>query len=246
MVVTSLPMATIATNSAGPKSKQIGPVVLLGAPGAGKGTQSKKLAEIYDVPQISTGDILRENVSRGTELGRKAKDIMDRGELVPDALVQDMLLSRLKDNDCAKGFILDGFPRTIAQAKWLDSLFEQGYFKAPCDRRPLVINISVGYNLLLKRLSGRRSCPTCGRIYNIHFQPPRVDGMCDLDGSKLVTRKDDAEEVIAERLKTYEQQTLPLIDFYKGQGRLREINGEMPVSEVNAAVFEVVEHGDRV
>ena len=239
-------MTQPAANPVGPKAKQLGPIVLLGAPGAGKGTQSKKLAELYDVPQISTGDLLRENVSRGTELGRKAKDIMDRGELVPDSLVQDMLLARLGDGDCAKGFILDGFPRTIAQAKWLDSLFDTGFFKAPCDRPPLVVNISVGYNLLLKRLSGRRSCPTCGRIYNIHFQPPRVDDMCDLDGSKLVTRRDDAEEVIAGRLKTYEEQTLPLIDYYKGQGRLREINGEMPVSEVNAAVISVVEHGDRV
>jgi adenylate kinase len=239
-------MATLATNSAGPKSKQIGPVVLLGAPGAGKGTQSKKLAETYDVPQLSTGDLLRENVSKGTELGRQAKDIMNRGELVPDTLVQDMLLQRLEDADCAKGFILDGFPRTIAQAKWLDSLFQNGHFQPPCDHPPLVINIAVGYNLLLQRLTGRRSCPTCGRIYNIHFQPPGVDGVCDLDGSKLVIRKDDTEAVIAERLKTYEQQTLPLIEYYKGQGRLHEIDGEMPVSEVNAAVFSVVEHGDRV
>src|ERR1051326_1300123 len=149
----------------------VGPIILLGAPGAGKGTQAKAIVEQYAVPQISTGDLLRDHVSRGTELGKQAKAIIESGKLVSDDLVSGMVAERLSRPDCARGFILDGFPRTVGQAKWLDNwlatqLFEKTGLKKSA---PVVINIAVGYNLLLKRLTGRRSCPTCGRIYNIHF-----------------------------------------------------------------------------
>ena len=232
-----------------PKSRTTGPVILLGAPGAGKGTQAKLIAERYGIPQISTGDILRDNVARGTELGKKAKAIMESGQLVPDELVEGMVADRLKQADCNRGFILDGFPRTVAQAEWLNqhltsnvSFFDKG---KPCRIPPVVINIKVGYNQLLQRLTGRRSCPTCGRIYNVYFQPPRVEGTCDVDGGKLVTRKDDTEEVISERLKAYERQTLPLTDFYRKKGQLREVNGEGSVGEITQEMLKAID-ADRV
>src|SRR5512146_173754 len=152
----------------------VGPIILLGAPGAGKGTQAKAIVEQYAVPQISTGDLLRDHVSRGTELGKKAKAIMDRGELVSDDLVCGMVEERLSRPDCARGFILDGFPRTVPQARWLDQLLAGKVFENQAHRRlqPVVINIAVSYNQLLKRLTGRPSCPTCGRVYNVYFQPP--------------------------------------------------------------------------
>ena len=224
----------------------VGPVILLGAPGAGKGTQAKLIAERYGIPQISTGDILRENVARGTELGKKAKAFMDNGELVPDQLVCDMVAERLRNADCVKGFILDGFPRTLGQAKWLDALLSDAFFVNRCSKPPVVVNFVVGYNELLRRLTGRRSCPSCGRIYNVYFQPPRVPETCDVDGSRLVTRKDDQENVIAERLKAYEQQTLPLTDYYRRTGRLREINGDQEVEKVTVEAFSAIEDGNRV
>jgi adenylate kinase len=200
----------------------------------------------YGIPQISTGDILRDNVARGTELGKKAKAFMYRGELVPDELMYDMVADRLRNKDCNTGFILDGFPRTVAQAEWLDKLLADHFFKQHCSVPPVVVNFAVGYNQLLRRLTGRRTCPTCGRIYNVYSQPPLVADTCDVDGSKLVTRKDDSEEVIAERLKGYERQTLPLIDYYRRQGRLREIDGDQVPQEVTAEVFRAIEHGDRL
>jgi adenylate kinase len=224
------------------KTRLIGPVILLGPPGAGKGTQAKRLVERYGIPQISTGDLLRENVAAGTPLGTQARAIMERGELVPDNLVVAMVRERLQRADCRRGFILDGFPRTVAQAEWVDNFLKE----QPQEGPPLVVvNMRVDYNQLMRRLTGRRTCPTCGRIYNVYFQPPRVDGICDVDGSRLVTRKDDAEEVVSERLKAYEKQTLPLVDYYGRQGRLREVDGDRPVDEVTAAIFRAIEH-DRV
>ncbi len=225
---------------------KVGPVILLGAPGAGKGTQAKLIMQRYGIPQISTGDILRDNVSRGTDLGKKAKAFMEKGELVPDQLVCEMVADRLRQADCMQGFILDGFPRTVAQAEWLDGLLKDEFFAKRCVTPPVVVNIQVGYNQLLRRLTGRRTCPTCGRIYNIYSQPPRVADTCDVDGSKLVTRKDDSEEVIAERLKAYERQTLPLIDYYSRQGRLREINGDQAADKVTAEAFRAIDDGNRL
>ncbi len=223
---------------------KVGPVILLGAPGAGKGTQAKLIMQRYGIPQISTGDILRDNVARGTELGKKAKAFMDKGELVPDQLVCDMVADRLRQADCAQGFILDGFPRTVVQAEWLDALLKDEFFEKRYAVPPVVVNFEVGYNQLLCRLTGRRTCPTCGRIYNVNSQPPRVADTCDVDGSKLVTRKDDSEEVIAERLKAYERQTLPLIDYYRRQRRLREVEGDRAPDQVTAEAFRAIEHGN--
>jgi adenylate kinase len=229
-----------------PGRKTVGPVIMLGPPGAGKGTQAKLIMQRYGIPQISTGDLLRDNLARGTELGKKAKDYMDRGELVPDKLVCDMVAVRLRGEDCVRGFILDGFPRTLAQAEWLDALLADKFFENRCSVAPVVINFRVSYNQLLRRLTGRRSCPTCGRIYNIYFQPPRVADTCDVDGSKLVARKDDSEEVIAERLKAYERQTLPLIGYYHRKGQLREVNGEQDPEQVSAETLLAIEDGHRL
>ncbi len=233
---------------ADPKSRNLGPLILLGAPGAGKGTQAKVLVERYAVPQISTGDLLRDNVARGTELGTKAKAIMESGALVPDQLVCDMVADRLQRPDCDRGFILDGFPRTVGQAQWLDGFFASDQFgkNRPSRKPPVVINVAVGYNQLMQRLTGRRSCPTCSRIYNIHFQPPRVADTCDADGAKLITRKDDREDVITERLKAYEKQTLPLTEYYRGKGRLFEVNGDQAADKVSGETVKTVDDAYRL
>lgn len=223
-----------------PQTATIGPVIFLGAPGAGKGTQAKRLVERYGIPQISTGDLLREHVKMETALGKQAKAIMERGDLVPDKLVCDMVEMRLARPDCDRGFILDGFPRTVEQARWLDGILANKSFGGQ-DLRPVVIDFQVGYNQLFQRLTGRRSCPTCGRIYNVYFQPPRVPDTCDVDGSKLVTRKDDSEEAIAVRLKSYEQQTLPLADYYRQQGRLHVVDGEQPTDAVTRQAVLFIE-----
>jgi len=221
----------------------VGPVILLGAPGAGKGTQAKTIVERYAIPQVSTGDLLRDHRDRGTELGKAAKAIMDSGGLVPDDLVNNMVAERLSRPDTARGFILDGYPRTVAQAQWLDGYLAHKLFENQGDRKlpPVVVSIQVSYNQLLRRLTGRRSCPTCGRIYNVYFQPPRVADLCDVDGAKLLTRRDDCEEVISERLKAYERQTLPLADFYRAKGQLVEINGDRDMNAVTADVLKVID-----
>jgi adenylate kinase len=224
-------------------SRDVGPVVLLGPPGAGKGTQSKRIMERYQIPQISTGDLLRYNVVQGTELGRIAKSVMDRGELVSDDLVCEMVRQRLKQPDCKRGYVLDGFPRTEAQAGWLDALLDDRLFdnSRPTRAWPIVIRLDVDYNQLLLRISGRRSCPTCGRIYNVHFQPPRVEGICDVDGSKLITRNDDRLEVIQPRLAAYQEQTAPVADYYKRTGRLISVNGDQPMDQVTKQIFRILE-----
>jgi len=221
--------------AADPKTRNIGPVILLGAPGAGKGTQAKQMVERYGIPQISTGDILRDHVSRGSALGNQAKAIMESGGLVPDQLLFGVVEERLSRPDCARGFVLDGFPRTVPQAEWLDTLF------AKTGRAPLVIDISVSYNQLLQRLTGRRSCPTCGRIYNIHFQPPNVPDICNVDGGKLLTRKDDTEKVVSERLKNYERDTLPLTDYYGKKKRLKVVKGDQDPEQVTADACTAVD-----
>lgn len=232
-----------------PKTRFVGALILLGAPGAGKGTQSKIISAKYKVPQLSTGDLLRENVAADTELGRVAKAIMNRGELVPDHLVQDMLTGRIVDGgDTNRGFILDGFPRTLRQAEWLDGFLEAWTAAVNPGHNvpPVVINVAVSYNQLLRRLTGRRSCPTCGRIYNVFLQPPLVADVCDTDGSNLVTRRDDCEEVISGRLKEYESKTLPLIEYYQNKGNLYVIDGEQEMDTVTAAVLKIIENGDHL
>ena len=221
-------------------TRNIGPVIVLGPPGAGKGTQAKRIVDRYGIPQISTGDLLRDNVGRGTKLGLEAKAIMGRGELVPDELIYGLVSSRLREADCQRGFVLDGFPRTAAQARWLDAALAKENGKSEkC--APIVIQLLVDYNQLLLRLTGRRSCPTCGRLYNIHFQPPLVDELCDADGSKLLTRSDDREDVISERLAAYESQTKPVADYYRAQRRLVAINADRPMEEVTAQIFGVID-----
>jgi adenylate kinase len=224
-------------------SRDIGPIILLGAPGAGKGTQARLIVERYAVPHISTGDLLRDHVRRDTDLGREAKARLGRGELVPDLLVSEMVAQRLKEPDCRRGYVLDGFPRTVTQAEWLDVFLERRLFEnshcAKCS--PIVIQIVVDYNNLLLRLTGRRICPTCGSIYNVHFQPPRVDELCDKDGSKLELRSDDREEVIRQRLVAYDQQTKPVAEYYKQKGRLVSVQGDAPVDQLAEVIFREIE-----
>jgi adenylate kinase len=225
-------------------SREVGPVVLLGPPGAGKGTQAKRIMERYGIPQVSTGDLLRENVARGTALGLAAKAVMARGQLVSDDEVCIMVRERLVEPDCKRGYILDGFPRTAAQAEWLDRLLEHELFdnSRPTRAWPIVIRLDVDYNQLLLRITGRRSCPTCGRIYNVHLQPPRVDELCDdCDATKLVTRNDDRLEVLQPRLTAYQEQTRPVSDYYQRTGRLISINGDLPMDDVTGQIFRILE-----
>jgi adenylate kinase len=215
---------------------QPGPILLLGAPGVGKGTQAKELVAKWGIPQISTGDLLRYHRDHGTPLGQKAKEIMAAGKLVPDELVNAMVAERLRQPDTANGFILDGFPRTLGQAQWLDE-----HIGADPKALPVIaISIQVSYNQLLRRITGRRSCPVCGAIYNIYLQPPKVDEKCDLDGSPLTRRSDDTEEVFQERMRTYESQTAPVVEHYRAQGRFEEVDGEQPVNAVAAGVEAAV------
>lgn len=216
-------------------------VILLGPPGAGKGTQANLIAVRYGVPHISTGDLLRDNVARGTELGSQAQAVMARGDLVPDVLVCDMLASRLRQRDAKRGFILDGFPRTPAQAGWLDAFLEHEFFDNSHKCQGLiVIQFDVDYNQLLRRLTGRRTCPA-GHIYNIYLQPPRIPDTCDVDGLRLVIRNDDREEVIRERLAAYELQTKPLADYYWDRGRLVSVNGDLSISEVTEQMVRAID-----
>ncbi|HEX3987166.1 MAG TPA: adenylate kinase [Acidobacteriaceae bacterium] len=213
-----------------------GPILLMGAPGVGKGTQAKELVAKWGVPQISTGDLLRYHRDHGTPLGQKTKEIMASGKLVPDELVNQMVAERLQQPDTANGFILDGFPRTLGQAKWLDK-----HIGADPTALPVIaVSIRVSYNQLLRRITGRRSCPVCGTIYNIYLHPPKVDEKCDLDGSPLTRRSDDTEEVFQERMRTYETQTAPVVEHYRAQGRFEEVDGEQPVEVVAAGVEAAV------
>ncbi len=223
--------------------RDIGPIVLLGAPGAGKGTQSKRITERFCVPQVSTGDLLRENVERGTDLGVGARANMASGQLVPDNLVCDMVAWRLREPDCEHGFILDGFPRTAKQAAWLDGFLKYQFIdnSKHCNWLPIVIRIDVDYNQFKLRLTGRRTCVANGHIYNVYFQPPRVADICDVDGSPLTIRDDDRTEVIEERLATYDRQTKPVAEYYQQKGRLVSVNGDQPVEQVTEQIFREIE-----
>jgi adenylate kinase len=221
---------------AGVAAKGLGrAVIFLGPPGAGKGTQAKQITESYGVPHLSTGDMFREHVSRGTPLGLRAKPIMERGELVPDDLVLSMVEDRISRSDCANGFILDGFPRTLPQAEALDEILRRR-FKA----EPLVVHFVVDKSQLLRRLTGRRVCVICGEIYNIYEHPPKAPGRCDRDGGELIQRPDDREEVIAERLAAYERQTRPLVDYYRRKGVLKDVDGMAAPQAVTKNVLELL------
>jgi adenylate kinase len=210
-------------------------LIFLGPPGAGKGTQAKLVAEQYGVPHLSTGDMFREHVRLGTELGRQAKPIMERGDLVPDQIVLGMVEERIARPDCADGFVFDGFPRTLAQAETLNRILEQQDFGEPA-----VIFFRVADDVLLRRLTGRRTCKTCGAIYNIYDHPPKVEGRCDIDGGELMQRADDKPEVIGERLAAYEKQTKPLVEFYRAQGVLTEIDAAAGIATVSKSLAGVL------
>jgi adenylate kinase len=211
-------------------------IVLLGAPGSGKGTQAKLLIERFHIPQISTGDLLRAAVASGSPLGKKAKATMDAGQLVSDDIVLAMIRERLGKADTKGGFILDGFPRNIPQADALDRMLRS--LKKPVD---LAMLIDVEFGVLLKRLTGRRSCPGCGAVFNVHMSPPKVDGICDNCGKALIHRADDNEATITQRLEVFEAQTKPLIDFYKAQGKLRSIKGTGDIDAIFKRMLAALE-----
>lgn len=202
-------------------------LVLLGAPGAGKGTQAKKLIDKYSIPQISTGDILRQAVAEGTPLGKEAKSYMDKGELVPDKVVLGLVEERLKQDDCKKGYILDGFPRNTAQAEALDVIL--GDISMPLTA---AISVDVPKEDLMKRLTGRRTCRNCGQMYNVYFSPPKKEGACDKCSGELYQRDDDKEETIRRRLDVYEAQTAPLIDYYGKKGILHAVQGTGSIDDI--------------
>ena len=217
-----------------------GPILLLGAPGAGKGTQAKILMADWSIPQISTGDLLREMrkdpVKSATPLGKQIRQVMDAGQLVSNDLVQAMVLERLKLPDTARGYVLDGFPRTLPQALWLDEELSQQSGTLPV----IAVNVQVSYTNLLRRLTGRRICPACGRIYNIYSHPPQNDTVCDVDGTGLVQRPDDSESVACERLRMHEALTAPVVAHYRALGRFAEVDGELPVGEVTRDVMDAI------
>lgn len=210
-------------------------IIMLGAPGAGKGTQAKMIAEKYGVPHVSTGDIFRANIKNGTELGKEAKQYMDQGLLVPDELTVRILLDRVAQDDCKNGYVLDGFPRTIPQAEVLDSeLSKLG------DHIDYAIDVDVPDENIIKRMSGRRACLTCGATYHIEHVPPKTEGICDKCGSELVLRDDDKPETVKNRLNVYHEQTQPLIDFYTNKGVLKTVDGTLPMEEVFAAITSIL------
>ena len=210
-------------------------VIFLGPPGSGKGTQAKVLAGKFSIPHLSTGDMLREHVANATPLGCKAKPIMERGELVPDSLVLKMVADRIDRADCRHGFVFDGFPRTVAQAKYLGEMLKRQGFK-----QPFVIHLVIGHTLLIRRLTGRRTCKVGGEIYNIYDRPPKVEGICDNDGGELIQRPDDREEVIRQRLLAYDKQTSPLVQYYRRLGFLHEIDASKSVPEVEQEIVQAV------
>ena len=210
-------------------------IIMLGAPGAGKGTQAKQIAGKYSIPHISTGDIFRANIKNGTELGKKAKEYMDQGLLVPDELTCDLVMDRIQQDDCKNGFVLDGFPRTIPQAEALDAaLTKIG------EKMDYAIDVDVPDENIVNRMSGRRACLDCGATYHIVSLPPKTEGKCDHCDSDLVLRDDDKPETVQKRLTVYHEQTQPLIDYYKNQGILKSVDGTQPMEAVFTAITEIL------
>lgn len=210
-------------------------IIMLGAPGAGKGTQAKMIADKYQIPHISTGDIFRANIKNGTELGKEAKKYMDQGLLVPDELTVKILLDRVAQPDCANGYVLDGFPRTIPQAEVLDKALTELN-----DKIDYAINVGVPDENIVKRMSGRRACVACGATYHIEHIPPKKEGVCDKCGEPLILRDDDKPETVLNRLKVYHDQTQPLIDFYTGKGVLKSVDGTVDMQDVFASIVAIL------
>lgn len=210
-------------------------IIMLGAPGAGKGTQAKMIAAKYGIPHISTGDIFRANIKNGTELGAKAKEYMDKGLLVPDELVVDLVIDRFKEPDCEKGYVLDGFPRTIPQAEALDKALT-----AIGESIDYAINVEVPDENIINRMGGRRACVGCGATYHVVYSPTKVEGKCDTCGADLIVRDDDKPETVKNRLAVYHEQTQPLIDYYTNKGITREVDGTVDMKDVFEAIVEIL------
>ena len=207
-------------------------IIMLGAPGAGKGTQAKKIAAKYGIPHISTGDIFRANIKNGTELGKKAKTYMDQGLLVPDELVVDLVVDRVNQEDCENGYVLDGFPRTIPQAEALD--------KAQGQKMDYAIDVDVPDENIVRRMGGRRACVGCGATYHLEYAPTRQEGICDVCGGELILRDDDKPETVLKRLGVYHEQTQPLIEYYTNQGILKTVDGTVDMEDVFAAIVSIL------
>lgn len=210
-------------------------IIMLGAPGAGKGTQAKMIAEKYSIPHISTGDIFRANIKNGTELGKKAKTFIDAGQLVPDELVVDLVIDRFKEDDCKNGYVLDGFPRTIPQAEALDNAL-----KAIGDKVDFAIDVEVPDENIVRRMGGRRACVGCGATYHVEFNPPKVQDVCDVCGEELILRDDDKPETVTNRLNVYHEQTKPLIDYYEKQGIVHTIDGTQTMDQVFSDIRKIL------
>lgn len=210
-------------------------IIMLGAPGAGKGTQAKKIAAKYDIPHISTGDIFRANIKNGTELGNKAKTYMDQGLLVPDELVVDLVVDRVQQDDCKNGYVLDGFPRTIPQAEALDKALA-----ALGDKVDYAIDVNVPDENIVNRMGGRRACVGCGATYHLVYAPTKTEGICDVCGKELILRDDDKPETVQKRLNVYHEQTQPLIDFYTKKGVLKEVDGTVDMKDVFQAITDIL------
>lgn len=210
-------------------------IIMLGAPGAGKGTQAKMIAAKYGIPHISTGDIFRANIKNGTELGAKAKEYMDKGLLVPDELVVDLVIDRFKEPDCEKGYVLDGFPRTIPQAEALDKALS-----AIGENIDYAINVEVPDANIINRMGGRRACVGCGATYHIVYSPTKEEGKCDTCGAELIIRDDDKPETVKNRLNVYHEQTQPLIDYYTNKGIIAEVDGTVDMNDVFAAIVKIL------
>ena len=211
-------------------------IIMLGAPGAGKGTQAKKIAEKYSIPHISTGDIFRANIKEGTEFGKKAKEYMDKGALVPDELVCDLVVDRISQDDAKNGYVLDGFPRTIPQAEELDAALEK-----ISEKVDYAIDVDVPDDNIINRMSGRRACVACGGTYHIEFNPTKTEGICDACGGKLILRDDDQPETVKNRLKVYHEQTQPLIDYYTKKNILKSVDGTQDMAKVFADIVGILE-----
>ena len=210
-------------------------IIMLGAPGAGKGTQAKQIAAKYEIPHISTGDIFRANIKEGTELGKKAKAFMDKGELVPDELTCDLVMDRIKQDDCENGFVLDGFPRTIPQAEALTAALEKIN-----EKMDYAIDVDVPDENIVKRMGGRRACVGCGATYHVVYSPTKVEGVCDKCGEELIVRDDDKPETVLNRLEVYHNQTQPLIDYYNEQGILKSVDGTVDMKDVFNAIVDIL------